>query len=134
MQKYNWNYPTTMWVGENRIKDLALACKTLKIKKPLLVTDKGLVNSDIFKNTLQDLKEKEIPTEIYSNVIGNPTGTNVNEGVNFYKEKNVMELLLLVVVVVWMLEKLLLSCLVKFYQYGILRMLVITGEKLIQLI
>jgi len=87
MQKYNWNYPTTMWVGENRIKDLALACKTLKIKKPLLVTDKGLVNSDIFKNTLQDLKEKEIPTEIYSNVIGNPTGTNVNEGVNFYKEK-----------------------------------------------
>ena len=87
MQKYNWNYPTTMWVGENRIKDLALACKTLKIKKPLLVTDKGLVNSDIFKNTLQDLKEKEIPTEIYSNVIGNPTGTNVNEGVNFYKKK-----------------------------------------------
>ena len=87
MQKYNWNYPTTMWIGENRIEDLALACKTLKIKKPLLVTDKGLVNSDIFKNTLQDLKEKEIPTEIYSNVIGNPTGTNVNEGVNFYKEK-----------------------------------------------
>ncbi len=26
--------------------------------------------------------------EIYSNVIGNPTGTNVEEGVNFYKKKN----------------------------------------------
>ena len=22
MKKFNWNYPTTMWVGENRIKDL----------------------------------------------------------------------------------------------------------------
>ena len=88
MQKYNWNYPTTMWVGENRIKDLSLACKKLNIKKPLFVTDKGLINSDIFQNTLNDLKEKKITTEIFSNVIGNPTGTNVNEGVNFYKEKN----------------------------------------------
>ena len=42
MQKYNWNYPTTMWVGENRIKDIGAACKTLNINKPLLVTDKGL--------------------------------------------------------------------------------------------
>ena len=38
MSKSNWNYPTTMWVGENRIKDLNLACKVLEIKKPLLVT------------------------------------------------------------------------------------------------
>ena len=45
MTKSNWNYPTTMWVGENRIKDLNLACKILEIKKPLLVTDKGLANS-----------------------------------------------------------------------------------------
>ncbi len=21
----NWNYPTTMWIGENRIEDLSLA-------------------------------------------------------------------------------------------------------------
>ena len=33
MQKYNWNYPTTMWVGENRIKDLGAACKNLNINK-----------------------------------------------------------------------------------------------------
>mgnify|MGYP001237165049 CR=1 FL=1 len=45
MQKYNWNYPTTMWVGENRINDIASACKTLNIMKPLLVTDKGLSKS-----------------------------------------------------------------------------------------
>ena len=33
MQKYNWNYPTTMWVGQDRIKDLGEACKNLNIKK-----------------------------------------------------------------------------------------------------
>ena len=84
MKKYNWNYPTTMWVGENRIEDISLACKTLSIKKPLLVTDKDLANSEIVKRILENLN---LTTEIYSNVKGNPTGTNVTEGVNFYKKK-----------------------------------------------
>jgi len=85
MNKFNWNYPTTMWVGENRIKDISLACKTLNIKKPLLVTDSDLVNSKIVKKTLENLN---VSTEVYSNVKGNPTGTNVIEGVSFYKKKN----------------------------------------------
>ena len=88
MQKYNWNYPTTMWVGENRINDIALACKNLNIIKPLLVTDNGLAQSDIVKNTLSILKEGGIFAALYSNVIGNPTGTNVNEGVDSYKKNN----------------------------------------------
>ena len=88
MSKFNWNYPTTMWVGENRIKDIGLACKTLNIKKPLLVTDSGLANSEIVKKTLEKINNENIITEIYSNVTGNPTGTNVNEGVIYYKKKN----------------------------------------------
>ena len=86
MQKYNWNYPTTMWVGENIINDISLACITLYIKKPLLVTDNGLSKSDIVNNTLSILKSKGIKVELYSNVVGNPTGTNVNEGVESYKK------------------------------------------------
>ena len=88
MQKYNWNYPTTMWVGENRIKDLGSACKNLNIKKPLLVTDSGLAKSDIIKNALSSLKKEEILVELYSDVVGNPTGTNVNEGVECFKKNN----------------------------------------------
>ena len=88
MQKYNWNYPTTMWVGENRIKDLGAACKSLNIKKPLLVTDKGLADSDIIKNSLNDLKKEGFLVELYSNVVGNPTGNNVEEGVSSFKKNN----------------------------------------------
>ncbi|WP_440931186.1 iron-containing alcohol dehydrogenase [Candidatus Pelagibacter sp.] len=88
MQKYNWNYPTTMWVGENRIKDLGAACKNLNIKKPLLVTDKGLAEADIVKSTLENLKKEGFKVELYSNVVGNPTGTNVEEGVSSYKKNN----------------------------------------------
>ena len=88
MQKYNWNYPTTMWVGENRIKDLGAACKNLNIKKPLLVTDKGLAEADIVKSTLENLRKEGFKVELYSNVVGNPTGTNVEEGVSSYKKNN----------------------------------------------
>ncbi|MBM3630705.1 MAG: iron-containing alcohol dehydrogenase [Alphaproteobacteria bacterium] len=86
MQKYNWNYPTTIWAGENRIKDLSLACKKLNIKKPLLVTDSGLAKTEIILESLHRLKNENIPVQIYSNVVGNPTGTNVSEGVDFYKK------------------------------------------------
>ena len=88
MQKYNWNYPTTMWVGENRINDIAIACESLGITRPLLVTDKGLAKTDIVKNTLLILREKNIITKLYSNVVGNPTGKNVNEGVESFKKDN----------------------------------------------
>ena len=60
MTNYNWNYPTTIWAGENRILDLALACKQLSISKPLFVTDSGLSNSDIVLGTLKILKNNSI--------------------------------------------------------------------------
>ena len=86
MQKTNWNYPTTMWVGQDRIKDLSIACKNLNINRPLLVTDKGLASSDIIQNSLSNLKQNSFEVILYSNVIGNPTGTNVNEGVGIYRK------------------------------------------------
>ena len=88
MHKINWNYPTTVWVGENRVKDLSIACKDLGIKKPLLVTDKGLSNSSIVKNALSDLKIKDLNVKLFSDVIGNPTGENVDNGVKYFKENN----------------------------------------------
>ena len=77
-----------MWVGQNRIKDLGNACKNLNIKKPLLVTDQGLSRSEIILSALNDLNDEGISVQLYSNVVGNPTGTNVNEGVDHYKKNN----------------------------------------------
>ncbi len=38
----NWSYPTLVKMGAGRIKELADHCKSLGMKKPLLVTDRGL--------------------------------------------------------------------------------------------
>ena len=86
--KSNWNYPTTMWVGENRIKDLGIACKTLNINKPLLVTDTDLAKSNIVIDVLKNLKEEGFLVELYSNVKGNPTGSNVAKGADYYNKNN----------------------------------------------
>ena len=86
MSKYNWNYPTTMWVGENRIADLGSACKQLNIKSPLLVTDSGLAKTQMVLNILEKLKNEGFKVSIFSKVVGNPTGTNVKEGVEIYNK------------------------------------------------
>jgi alcohol dehydrogenase class IV len=88
MKKFNWNYPTTMWVGENRINDIAEACKSLSVTKPLVVTDKGLAETDIVKKTLLLLDNNKVSAELYSNVIGNPTGSNVTEGADYYNKNS----------------------------------------------
>ena len=80
----NWNYPTTMWIGENRIEDLFLACKELNISNPLFVTDKDLINLEIIKNIIRSLKKKFKNLSIFSNFTGNPIGENVEEGVKVY--------------------------------------------------
>ena len=84
MNNFNWNYPTTMWGGKDRINDLGKACKQLNIKKPLLVTDGGLVKTQMVTNILEQLKTEGLETSIFSNIVGNPTGSNVNEGVKEY--------------------------------------------------
>ncbi len=84
--KINWNYPTSVWVGENRIKDLAEACKNLNISSPLFVTDKDLINLDMTKKIIVENKKKFNNFTIYSNFSGNPIGENVEEGVIEFKK------------------------------------------------
>ena len=84
--KTNWNYPTSVWVGENRVKDLHIACNNLNIYNPLFVTDKDLISLQFVKEVLSDLNNyfKELTT--FSDFSGNPIGENVDEGVKIYKK------------------------------------------------
>ena len=85
--KINWNYPTSIWVGDNRIKDLSKACNDLEIAKPLFVTDKDLINLQMVKNVVLDLKKNFNDFSIFSNFTGNPIGENVEEGVEKFRQK-----------------------------------------------
>jgi len=86
--KFNWNYPTTVWVGEKRVIDISEACKNLKISKPLFVTDKNLVNLSFIKEIITENLKNFNELNIFSNFSGNPIGENVEEGVKKFKKKN----------------------------------------------
>jgi len=88
MSNSNWNYPTTVWFGEGRIKDLHIACKNLGIKKPLFVTDKNLAKTDLVKKVIEDNSKKSLSINVFSNIKGNPVGSNVDEGVKIFKKGN----------------------------------------------
>ena len=86
--KFNWNYPTTVWVGKNRIDDLPDACESLKIINPLFVTDKDLIELPFIKNIISNLQKKFSQFNIFSNFTGNPVGENIEEGVEVFKKSN----------------------------------------------
>ena len=83
MQNMNWNYPTNVWFGVDRSKEIQKACDTLGIKNPLIVTDPGLLQTSIIDKINSGLSSS---TQIYSDVQGNPTGSNVTNGVKVFLE------------------------------------------------
>ena len=76
-----WNYPTPVRFGAGRISELPDACRELGITRPLLVTDHGLAELPITKDTVALLDAAGLPTAVFSGVAGNPTGEMVEAGV-----------------------------------------------------
>ena len=85
IQNINWNYPTNMWFGLNRIKEIQKACDNLNIKNPLIVTDPGILQTDIINKINSSLYQK---ANIFSKVKSNPTSQNVEEGVKQFNQNN----------------------------------------------
>ena len=55
-----WNYPTAIWFGNGRLKDLPRACAEHGMRRPLLVTDEGLagVRADA---VIRSARERGVP-------------------------------------------------------------------------
>ena len=88
MSNFDWGYPNTVWFGNGRIKDLPKACKILDITKPLFVTDQDLVKTKIVEDTLEINKKSNLLTVVFSDLKGNPLGSQVKKGVDAFKSGN----------------------------------------------
>ncbi|MFO1400960.1 MAG: iron-containing alcohol dehydrogenase [Steroidobacteraceae bacterium] len=74
--KANWNYPTRVWAGPGRIAELGTACNELGIRRPLLVTDRGLKDHAMIRAALAALPA----ARLFADVQGNPVAANVEAG------------------------------------------------------
>ena len=84
----NWSYPTAIRFGAGRISEIADACFVAGIKKPLLVTDRGLAGMEITQKTLDLLDEAGLGRAIFADVDPNPNEKNAAAGVAAYKAGN----------------------------------------------
>ncbi|NOY84954.1 MAG: iron-containing alcohol dehydrogenase [Nitrospirae bacterium] len=82
----DWNYPTSVYFGVGRISRLPETCRSLNISHPLLVTDTGLLTQDFILKSLETNAEAGLECRLFSKVKSNPTGKNIDEGVNAYHE------------------------------------------------
>jgi len=81
----NWSYPTAIRFGIGRIAELPDACKTLGLKTPLLVTDRGLAAMPMTKAVLDDLAEAGLGGAVFADVDPNPNEKNLAAGVKAYR-------------------------------------------------
>lgn len=82
----NWSYPTAIKFGAGRIKELAEHCKAIGMKKPLLVTDRGLAPMAITQNALDILEAGGLGRAIFAEVDPNPNDVNLQAGIEAFKD------------------------------------------------
>ncbi len=80
----NWSYPTAIKFGAGRIKELPEACLAAGMKRPLLVTDKGLADLPITTATLDIMEAAGLGRGLFSEVDPNPNEKNLEAGVAAY--------------------------------------------------
>ena len=81
----NWNYPTSIRFGNGRIGELADACTSLGMRRPLLVTDRGLESLDIVAVARGHLAAGGLGDALFAGVDPNPTGANLEAGLAVYR-------------------------------------------------
>jgi len=83
-QVYQYNFPTTIRFGAGASKELGDYLLKNNLSKPLVVTDPTVSQLDFFKKIIDELKKKNISTEVFSDIHKNPVKSDVYKGTDVY--------------------------------------------------
>jgi len=82
----NWSWPTPIRFGAGRIAELAEACHTAGIRKPLVVTDRGLARLPLTLQVMDILRRSGFDADLFAEVDPNPNERNLGVGVVTFKQ------------------------------------------------
>lgn len=82
----NWSYPTAVRFGAGRIAELPDACAQAGIRRPLLVTDRGLAALPVTARALDILDAAGLGRAVFSEVDPNPNERNLAAGVEAFRD------------------------------------------------
>ncbi len=83
--KSNWSYPTNIRFGPGRISELADACRSIGMIRPLIVTDQGLAALPMVQQAMYACASDGLDVAIFSDIKSNPIDKNVMDGVAVLK-------------------------------------------------
>ncbi|MDE0681386.1 MAG: iron-containing alcohol dehydrogenase, partial [Candidatus Poribacteria bacterium] len=81
----NYFSPPRIEFGDGAIQNLGEHVKAFDGKKPLVVTDAGIINAGILEKAIEALDAIGLTHAIYSDIEPNPTDISVTQGVEVYK-------------------------------------------------
>ncbi len=81
----DWSYPTLIRFGAGRISELAAACRSIGIQRPLLVTDPGVAKLPMVQDALDLCKAEGLDIGLFSAIKANPNEANVIAGATAFR-------------------------------------------------
>ena len=88
MCQANWSFPTDIRFGCGRMLEVKQGCDQLNIQRPLIVTDKTLVSTNLFAKFRDNLFSTGMKFDIFSDVDTNPNEKNLTDGLTYLKKVN----------------------------------------------
>jgi alcohol dehydrogenase class IV len=76
----DWLFPTQVRFGCGRIAELAELCTRLRLERPLIVTDRGLIKTEVARTVITAATGPGIAPQIFAEVRENPTHVEVEAG------------------------------------------------------
>ncbi len=81
------SFPTKVVLGPGALQRTPAQAQRLAMKRPLVVTDAGVVKAGLAEKLFAVLRKADVAYEVFDQVQPNPTEKDALEGVRLYKEK-----------------------------------------------
>ena len=85
---YQYNFPTVIRFGIGSSKELGDYLIKNNLLRPLIVTDTNVSQLGFFKELIDDIKKKNISTEVFYDIHKNPVKSDVYKGTDVFDNTN----------------------------------------------
>ena len=84
LARQHWDFPIPIHYGLDSRLDIANYCKSVGMRAPLVVTDRGSAALTFVPEMMTSLHEHGLHANLFSNIDSNPTDSNVSEAIDAF--------------------------------------------------
>jgi len=81
----DWTFPTVTHFGPGRLSELPQGCLSVGMRRPLLVSDRGLANLPLIADVIQKLAQESISYKVFHDIKLQPSAADIDAGVEAYR-------------------------------------------------